>query len=69
MGNLLQIQEERGMSMTKEWPKELPPFEQMKEIFFKGAWDPDGDVYHDSKSGKRFWVNIMAGTAEEVKDA
>jgi len=55
--------------MTKEWPKELPPFEKLKEVFFRGGWDPDGDMYYDSKSGKRFWVDIMAGTAEEVKDA
>lgn len=51
--------------MSKEWPKELPPFEQMKEIFFKGAFDPDGDCYVDRKTGKKYWVDILAGTAEE----
>ena len=51
--------------MEKEWPKELPPFDKMKEIFFKGGFDWDGDVYYDSK-GKKFWVNIKAGTAVEV---
>lgn len=54
--------------MTKEWPKELPPFEKMEEIFFKGAFDPDGDMYYDRKSGKKFWVDILAGTAEECVD-
>lgn len=53
--------------MTKEWPKELPPFEKMEEIFFRGGWDWDGDMYHDSKSGKRFWVDIKSGTAKEVR--
>ena len=24
--------------MTKEWPKELPPFEKLKEVFFRGGW-------------------------------
>lgn len=53
--------------MTKEWPKELPPFEKMEEIFFRGGWDWDGDMYYDSKSGKRFWVDIKSGTAKEVR--
>lgn len=52
--------------MEKEWPKELPPFDKMKEIFFRGDWDLDGDMYHDSKSGKKFWVNIKDCTAVEV---
>lgn len=54
--------------MEKEWPKELPPFEKMEEIFFKGGFDPDGDMYYDRKSGKKFWVDILAGTAEECID-
>ena len=54
--------------MKKEWPKELPPFEKIEEIFFKGAFDPDGDMYYDRKSGKKFWVDILAGTAEEYSD-
>ena len=54
--------------MEKEWPKELPPFEKMEEIFFKGGFDPDGDIYYDRKSGKKFWVDILAGTAEERID-
>lgn len=24
--------------MTKEWPKELPPFEKLKEVFFRGGY-------------------------------
>lgn len=52
--------------MEKEWLKELPPFDKMKEIFFRGGWDLDGDMYRDSKTGKRFWVDILAGTAVEV---
>lgn len=39
--------------MGQEWPKELPPFEKMEEIFFKGGFDPDGDMYYDRKSGKK----------------
>lgn len=54
--------------MTKEWPKELPPFEEMEKIFFKGAFDPDGDCYIDRKTGKRYWVDILAGTAEEYSN-
>ena len=52
--------------MTKEWPKELPPFDEMREIFIRGAFDTDGDIYYDPKSGKKFYVNIFAGTAVEV---
>ena len=54
--------------MKKEWPKELPPFEKMEEIFFKGGFDTDGDMYYDLKSGKKIWVDILAGTAEECID-
>lgn len=69
MADLLQIQEERGLSMTKEWPKELPPFEKMEEIFFKGAFDPDGDMYYDRKTGKKYLINIEKNTVEEYSYA
>ena len=52
--------------MTKEWSKELPPFDEMREIFIRGEFDTDGDIYYDPKSGKKFYVNIFAGTAVEV---
>jgi len=68
MADLLQVQKERGLMMTKEWPKELPPFEKMKDIFFRGGFDIDGDWYSDPKSGKRYWIDIKRETAE-VKDA
>lgn len=52
--------------MTKEWPKELPPLDEMRDIFMCGGFDTDGDLYYDSKSGKEYWVNIFGGTAVEV---
>lgn len=55
--------------MTKEWPKELPPFEKMEEIFFKGAFDPDGDMYYDRKSGKKYLIDIEKNTVEEYSYA
>lgn len=32
----------------------------------RGGFDTDGDMYYDSKTGKKFYVNIFAGTAVEV---
>lgn len=55
--------------MTKEWPKELPPFEKIEEIFFKGAFDPDGDMYYDRKSGKKYLIDIEKNTVEEYSHA
>mgnify|MGYP000011461172 CR=1 FL=1 len=52
--------------MTKEWPKELPSFDEMRDIFMRGGFDIDGDMYYDSKTGKKFYINIFAGTAMEV---
>jgi hypothetical protein len=50
--------------MEKEWPKELPPFEKMEEIFFKGGFDPDGDMYYDRKSGKKYLIDIEKNMVE-----
>lgn len=51
--------------MTKEWPKELPSFEKMKDIFLRGGFDIDGDWYVDRESDKRYWVDIKRETAKE----
>lgn len=55
--------------MSKEWPKELPPLEVMKDKFFRGGFDIDGDCYVDRKSGKKYWIDIMRCTAEEYGHA
>lgn len=66
--------------MEKEWPKELPPFEKMEEIFFKGGFDPDGEMrdflsrnfdfdgtHHvDHVTGKKYLIDIEKNMVEEI---